>query len=82
MFMLCLHHRKPQQLSYTHAFTNKLCLELKVWQIPDGGLTSPMTEAIMTLEGHSKRVGILAWHPTAFNILLTAGNMIFHIINC
>lgn len=46
---------------------------VKVWQIPDGGLTSPMTEAIVNLEGHSKRVGILAWHPTAFNILLTAG---------
>lgn len=29
----------------------------------------------MILEGHSKRVGILAWHPTAFNILLTAGNV-------
>ncbi|MEQ2266925.1 Coronin-1C-A [Xenotaenia resolanae] len=32
-----------------------------------------MTDAIVTLEGHSKRVGILAWHPCAFNILLTAG---------
>lgn len=53
---------------------------MKVWQIPDGGLTSPMTEAIATLEGHSKRVGILAWHPTAFNILLTAGNVIYHIL--
>lgn len=47
---------------------------VQVWQIPDGGLTAPMTEAVVTLEGHSKRVGILAWHPTAFNILLTAGN--------
>lgn len=46
---------------------------VKVWQIPDGGLTSPMTDPIVTLEGHSKRVGILAWHPCAFNILLTAG---------
>lgn len=46
---------------------------VKVWQIPDGGLTSPMTDATVTLEGHSKRVGLLAWHPTAFNILLTAG---------
>ncbi|CAB1345146.1 unnamed protein product [Coregonus sp. 'balchen'] len=44
-----------------------------VWQIPDGGLTGPMTEPVVTLEGHSKRVGILAWHPTAFNVLLTAG---------
>ncbi len=41
-----------------------------------------MTEAIVTLEGHSKRVGILAWHPSAFNILLTAGNVIYHIIGC
>lgn len=32
-----------------------------------------MTEASVTLEEHSKRVGILAWHPTAHNILLTAG---------
>ncbi|CAL8327308.1 unnamed protein product [Lota lota] len=46
---------------------------VKVWQIPDGGLTGPMTDPLVTLEGHSKRVGILAWHPTAFNILLSAG---------
>ncbi|KAB5579470.1 hypothetical protein PHYPO_G00195420 [Pangasianodon hypophthalmus] len=46
---------------------------VKIWHIPDGGLTAPMTEATVTLEGHSKRVGILAWHPTALNILLTAG---------
>lgn len=53
---------------------------LKVWQIPDGGLTTPMTDAIVTLEGHSKRVGILAWHPSAFNILLTAGRIIYQKI--
>ncbi|XP_035281999.1 coronin-1B [Anguilla anguilla] len=46
---------------------------VKVWQIPDEGLSSPMTEAAVTLEEHSKRVGILAWHPTALNILLSAG---------
>lgn len=56
-----------------------MCFWSKVWHIPDGGLTSPMTEAIVTLEGHSKRVGILAWHPSAFNILLTAGNFICQI---
>ena len=48
----------------------------QVWQIPDGGLVGPMTEPLVTLEGHSKRVGILAWHPTAFNILLSAGRLI------
>lgn len=34
-----------------------------------------MSEAVVTLEGHSKRVGILAWHPSALNILLTAGKL-------
>lgn len=28
---------------------------------------------MVTLEGHSKRVGILSWHPTAHNVLLSAG---------
>lgn len=32
-----------------------------------------ITEPIITLEGHSKRVGILSWHPTARNVLLSAG---------
>ncbi|XP_066577990.1 coronin-1A [Amia ocellicauda] len=44
-----------------------------IWEIPDGGLTRPMTESVVTLEGHSKRVGILSWHPTAHNVLLSAG---------
>ncbi|XP_030065052.1 coronin-1A [Microcaecilia unicolor] len=44
-----------------------------VWEIPDGGLTRPITEPIVTLEGHSKRVGIIGWHPTAQNILMSAG---------
>ncbi|XP_075035068.1 coronin-1A [Mixophyes fleayi] len=44
-----------------------------VWEIPDGGLTRPITEPIVTLEGHTKRVGIVLWHPTAQNILLSAG---------
>lgn len=32
-----------------------------------------ITEPVITLEGHSKRVGILSWHPTARNVLLSAG---------
>ncbi|CAH2295093.1 coronin-1C isoform X1 [Pelobates cultripes] len=44
-----------------------------VWQIPDGGLTLPLTEPVVVLEGHSKRVGIVTWHPTARNVLLSAG---------
>ncbi|KAJ7309845.1 hypothetical protein JRQ81_007918 [Phrynocephalus forsythii] len=50
-----------------------------VWQIPENGLTLPLTEPVVVLEGHSKRVGIVAWHPTARNVLLSAGcdNAIF-----
>ncbi|TWW70341.1 Coronin-1C Coronin-3 hCRNN4 [Takifugu flavidus] len=44
-----------------------------IWEIPDGGLTSPLTDPVVKLEGHSKRVGLLNWHPTAHNVLMSAG---------
>uniref|UniRef100_A0A8C9N4A1 Coronin n=1 Tax=Serinus canaria TaxID=9135 RepID=A0A8C9N4A1_SERCA len=44
-----------------------------VWQIPENGLCQPLTEPVVVLEGHSKRVGIVTWHPTARNVLLSAG---------
>ncbi|XP_048043030.1 coronin-1C-A isoform X1 [Megalobrama amblycephala] len=50
-----------------------------VWQIPENGLVTSMSEPVVVLEGHSKRVGIITWHPTARNVLLSAGcdNVIF-----
>ncbi|XP_052411819.1 uncharacterized protein LOC127957364 isoform X1 [Carassius gibelio] len=44
-----------------------------VWQIPENGLAEPLSEPVVVLEGHSKRVGIVTWHPTARNVLLSAG---------
>ncbi|XP_077417328.1 coronin-1C-A isoform X2 [Vanacampus margaritifer] len=44
-----------------------------VWQIPENGLITPMSEPAVELQGHSKRVGIITWHPTARNVLLSAG---------
>lgn len=44
-----------------------------MWQIPENGLTLSLTEPVVVLEGHSKRVGIVSWHPTARNVLLSAG---------
>ncbi|NXT36742.1 CORO6 protein, partial [Pelecanoides urinatrix] len=44
-----------------------------VWQIPDYVPVRNITEPVVTLEGHSKRVGIISWHPTARNVLLSAG---------
>lgn len=52
-----------------------LLTPLQVWQIPENGLTLSLTEPVVVLEGHSKRVGIVAWHPTARNVLLSAGMM-------
>uniref|UniRef100_A0A8C9JKV5 Coronin n=1 Tax=Panthera tigris altaica TaxID=74533 RepID=A0A8C9JKV5_PANTA len=52
-----------------------------VWQIPDYTPMRNITEPIITLEGHSKRVGILCWHPTARNVLLSAGDNVIIIWN-
>lgn len=47
---------------------------VKVWQIPDYGLVTTMTEAVVDLAFHQRRVGMVVWHPTANNILLSAGS--------
>ncbi|KAM9472284.1 coronin-1A [Salvelinus alpinus] len=44
-----------------------------IWEIPEGGLVTPLNDPVVKLEGHSKRVGILSWHPTAHNVLMSAG---------
>lgn len=47
---------------------------VKVWQIPDGGLTRTLTEPVVDLLYHQRRVGLVVWHPSALNVLLTAGS--------
>ncbi|XP_026728632.1 coronin-1C-A isoform X2 [Trichoplusia ni] len=47
---------------------------VKVWQIPDGGLSRTLTEPVVDLVFHQRRVGLVLWHPTAQNVLLTAGS--------
>ncbi|KAI4900037.1 hypothetical protein NFI96_028135 [Prochilodus magdalenae] len=46
---------------------------VRIWEIPDGGLRRNMTEAILELYGHSRRVGLIEWHPTSSGILFSAG---------
>ncbi len=46
---------------------------VRVWEIPEGGLSETMTEAVVVLQGHQRRVGIVEWHPTADNLLFSAG---------
>jgi len=47
---------------------------IKIWNIPDGGLLgrSNLTEAVVDLHGHQKKVMYVNWHPTAANVLLSA----------
>ncbi|XP_035793520.1 coronin-6-like isoform X2 [Anopheles albimanus] len=47
---------------------------VKVWQIPDGGLSRTLTEPVVDLVYHQRRVGLVLWHPSALNVLLTAGS--------
>ncbi|XP_019717652.1 coronin-2A isoform X1 [Hippocampus comes] len=44
---------------------------VKVWEIPPHGLFKNMTVAWKELQGHSRRVGLIEWHPTANNILFS-----------
>lgn len=46
---------------------------VKIWDIPDGGLTQNLEESLVDLEGHQRRVGIVNWHPTAENVIMSAG---------
>ena len=47
---------------------------VKVWQIPDGGITRTVTDSVVDLVKHQRRVGLVLWHPSAQNILLSAGS--------
>ena len=46
---------------------------VKVWSIPDGGLTESLKDPLVTLSGHGKPVTLLSWHPTAENVLASVG---------
>ncbi|XP_028131173.2 coronin-2B isoform X2 [Diabrotica virgifera virgifera] len=46
---------------------------IKLWHIPDEGLSVHLTDWLVELQGHKRRVGYIEWHPTAENILFSAG---------
>ncbi|KAL4223802.1 Coronin-1C [Mactra antiquata] len=46
---------------------------IKVWQIPDDGLTTNLTDEAVELLGHQRRVHSIEWHPSALNLLLSTG---------
>jgi len=42
---------------------------IKVWGIPEAGLTETITEPLVDLHGHGRKVTLLRFHPTANNVL-------------
>lgn len=48
------------------------CAQVKLWDIPVCGVQQKLTKARKTLIGHSRRVGLIEWHPTAENLLLSS----------
>lgn len=46
---------------------------VQIWGIPEGGLTTTITDPLVDLAGHSKKVTLLRFHPTANNVLASVG---------
>ena len=49
-----------------------VCVQVKIWDIPSQGVQQNITVARKTLIGHSKRVGLIEWHPTARDLLVSS----------
>lgn len=46
---------------------------VKIWAIPEGGLTGNISDPVVDLHGHHKKVTLLRFHPTANNVLASTG---------
>ncbi|XP_048827768.1 coronin-2A-like isoform X1 [Brienomyrus brachyistius] len=44
---------------------------VKIWDIPKPGLQKDITAFRKDLQGHSRRVGLIEWHPTARGVLFS-----------
>lgn len=42
---------------------------IKIWDIPQEGLTADITKEAYSLSGHQKKVANIAWHPTVVDLL-------------
>lgn len=60
-------------LEYDNFQLTFLFLQIKLWYIPDSGLSCNLNEWLIELRGHRRRVGYIEWHPTAENVLASSG---------
>lgn len=44
-------------------------MTVKIWGIPEGGLTETITEPLVDLKGHGRKVTLTKFHPTSANVL-------------
>nr|CCA14783.1 coroninlike protein putative [Albugo laibachii Nc14] len=42
---------------------------IKIWGVPEGGITETCSEPLVDLTGHGRKVTLIQFHPTANNIL-------------
>jgi len=45
---------------------------VKIWSVPDDGLTENITEPVTSLQGHRRKVGAVRHNPVADNVLATS----------
>ncbi|XP_029106268.1 coronin-7 isoform X1 [Scleropages formosus] len=46
--------------------------KIRVWQVPDGGLTDTVTEPKCVLQGHTEKIYSISFHPLASGLLATS----------
>lgn len=47
---------------------------IKVWHIPENGLSMDLDEYLVDLRGHSRKVNIIRWHPCAEGVIASAAH--------
>lgn len=45
---------------------------IKIWHIPEDGLSMDLDEYLVDLRGHSRKVNIIRWHPCAEGVIASA----------
>uniref|UniRef100_UPI003AAE8195 coronin-7-like isoform X2 n=1 Tax=Centroberyx gerrardi TaxID=166262 RepID=UPI003AAE8195 len=46
--------------------------KIRVWQVPDGGLTETLTEPEVILQGHTEKIYSIKFHPLASGLLVSS----------
>jgi len=70
-------HKAPVLDLDFHPFNDNLVASasedcyVKLWSIPENGLTANLTEPVQTLSGHKRKVGCVKFNPVANNICAT-----------